>query len=809
MKKTITFKELIAASFALAILAIFAFADPPAGTYSQFNGAGAGVVSSGTTVTLGRLGTLSTYQLTLNSGTAAYVANVVLSDTGIHPGDNYFIPASYPATPAGNLVTLRVFDSGTAGALLHSSTSTGVAGSTVLRFVNITGTAWSYNPEGALLARNLGAGVQAALGGPNAAAALGGTAAVISQPRANYVEIGTSITAMYQPATPYPAGVGAWLCSGSVGKAFAGWTDYNEGYLGSTLYQWLGSYYATYAHPLSPAVTGSSARIRIELGANDFNQESFNIAVWSGSLDALYTKAHNDGYAITAVTITPRSDALTDWQERNRQAANYYIRHDTVLNSGSGDNIEDRDALFWPAYTSDSTISWDGIHPTALCAQLEARWLNNQYSGLPNAPLAPAEAATTMCVGLGGQYWATLYAGQMYLTSGSNQVPGAAVSAAISLIAYDYSLGIFQNEIAQDYLDNNGSLTQPLLYGALMPAVAQAIYGSGSPAVSNAPSGITSTGTYGAYFGSGGGLAYQLPAALSGTTAFTIEYLTSVPAAPAANGPGNPAFAIFDGQNNGCMIDYANSSNYQTPEAFFQNSTGGQAAVAVSGTLPLGHMARCQLTYDGTNKAYYRLTDLQGNLDQTTTATVGTVTPFNSGNYIGVRWRQDTGAAVYASYSGGWAVTTGSMPLSAANAKIAYWRARFNPVVTLPAEVSGTSAIGLTGAAATILSYTAAPGTYELFFEININSNPDNVQIGPLATWVDENGVTEQAGFTASVSSWYDMTQNATDSGPGVQDSFEPLIIRSGTGSIGIGISTSATNTVNYNITAVIEQLSQ
>jgi len=153
-----------------------AFADPSPATYSQFNGAAAAAVSSGTTITLSRLGSLSTYALTLGTGTSPYTCTIVISDTGIHPGDVYFIPISYPASTVSNIVTFLALDSSTSGALLHTSTSTAIAGSTVLRFVNISGTQWSYTPEGAILARNLAPGVQTALSGSNAAAALSGTA---------------------------------------------------------------------------------------------------------------------------------------------------------------------------------------------------------------------------------------------------------------------------------------------------------------------------------------------------------------------------------------------------------------------------------------------------------------------------------------------------------------------------------------------------------------------------------------------------------------------------------------------------------
>ena len=561
--KQLTVGEVIACGIALGIIGLFALGlapkaagDPAAGTYYQFNGGGSGTLSSGTTITLGRLGSVSTYQLTLSSGTSSYTAKLVLSDSGVHPGDLYFIPVSYPGS---GYPTLQVFDSSTNGALLHSSTDTTVSGKTVLRLVNASGTQWSYNPEGALLTRNLAAGVQSALSISSAAAALGGTAAGISLGKGNFVEIGTSITKMYQPATPYPAGVGQWLCSGSAGSVFAQMQDFNEGYLGSSLGQWYGGYYATYAHPLAPAVTGSAGWIRIELGANDFDQAGFNLATFSSTLDALYTEAHNDGYHIIAVTVTPRGDSLTDWQEANRRGINYYIKHDTVLNSGTyRDVIEDRDAFTWPSYTSDTTISWDGVHPTALLGQLEARWLNNKFAGLPSANLADTTAGNTaFSLGLGGEQVATAYTSGLYLTSTSG-VSAATAANAITAINNIFLTGTFNYLLGQDFADNNGSLIAPMGFGGLWTAQP---YGS--------QPGITSLSGTGAYFASGAALQYIPPSALSGTTAFTVMCIESVPTAPASNGPGNPLMALFSGNNGGTMIDHGGPANYQTAEGFF------------------------------------------------------------------------------------------------------------------------------------------------------------------------------------------------------------------------------------------------
>jgi hypothetical protein len=160
---------LLALAFSFQPLAFsHLFADPPPATFYQFNGGASATIGSGTSITLARLGSVSSYNLTLASGTSPYTANLSLSDAGIHAGDVYLIAVSYPASTNP---TLSVFDSGTSGTLLDSSTGSAVAGSTTLEFVNTTGTAWVAFHKGAILTRNIAAGVLPALGAaPNSAA---------------------------------------------------------------------------------------------------------------------------------------------------------------------------------------------------------------------------------------------------------------------------------------------------------------------------------------------------------------------------------------------------------------------------------------------------------------------------------------------------------------------------------------------------------------------------------------------------------------------------------------------------------------
>jgi hypothetical protein len=170
MKTQIRFLLFLTLLFCKSFFLLPASGDPAPTTFYPFNGGATATISSGTTVTLSRLGSLSTYVLTLGTGSGPYTARLVLPDTGFHSGDVYFIPVSYPASTDP---TLQIVDSGTGGTVLHSSTGTALAGSAVLRFVNVTGTAWSFNSEGAVLQRNLGAGVYPALAvAPNSAAGL-------------------------------------------------------------------------------------------------------------------------------------------------------------------------------------------------------------------------------------------------------------------------------------------------------------------------------------------------------------------------------------------------------------------------------------------------------------------------------------------------------------------------------------------------------------------------------------------------------------------------------------------------------------
>jgi lysophospholipase L1-like esterase len=141
-------------------------ADPGATTYYAYFGANnLGTITSGTSVTLSRLGTLSTYPLTLGTGgTGSFTVTLVLSDSNVIAGDKIEVPVTYPAGLGQQ--ALAIYDSGTNGTLLHSSTTTAIAGTALLEFVNVSGSAWAYTPKGDLGTRTLGGGVQTALQQP-------------------------------------------------------------------------------------------------------------------------------------------------------------------------------------------------------------------------------------------------------------------------------------------------------------------------------------------------------------------------------------------------------------------------------------------------------------------------------------------------------------------------------------------------------------------------------------------------------------------------------------------------------------------
>jgi hypothetical protein len=205
-------------------------------------------------------------------------------------------------------------------------------------------------------------------------------------------------------------------------------------------------------------------------------------------------------------------------------------------------------------------------------------------------------------------------------------------------------------------------------------------------------------------FASGQGLQYTTPAALSGTIGFTMIYLETVATAPGFDSAGNGALTIWNGASKSAGIFRFNAP-YQTMCAALLDSNGVQHNLTVTGTVPLGDVQAGVLTYDGTNGSYFRVKDLQGSIDTTTTGTCGTITPFNSTEEITVHGQLGPNqGAPYASTVPGWLMSSGSMTTWQINAILTAWQARlqYNP----PTSQSGGSSSSGTATALALSSGT-------------------------------------------------------------------------------------------------------
>jgi hypothetical protein len=193
-------------------------------------GTGAETISAAVTGTLTSLGRISSDTMTLSAGTGAYTVNKILPTSGMQSGDVYLVNVSYPASTNP---TLNFYNGSTGGTLLSASVGTAIAGSTTLEFI-YNGTAWSHYAKGAVLTRNLGAGVATALSlTPNAAGGfpildssgnVPDPATSIRAPAGSiFVAIGDSITG----GTPYTTYNGSSLQSGGAGTDSGGATGYS------------------------------------------------------------------------------------------------------------------------------------------------------------------------------------------------------------------------------------------------------------------------------------------------------------------------------------------------------------------------------------------------------------------------------------------------------------------------------------------------------------------------------------------------------------------------------------------------------
>jgi hypothetical protein len=116
-------------------------------TSQLYGGNGSASISTTGTTTLTATGPVNSEALTFNSGSGAYTASIVLSDSGVTAGQLYEVTLSFPASTNP---TITIYDGSTSGTLLATPTINGVAGNTTLQFFN-NGTAWSLYPKGAFL----------------------------------------------------------------------------------------------------------------------------------------------------------------------------------------------------------------------------------------------------------------------------------------------------------------------------------------------------------------------------------------------------------------------------------------------------------------------------------------------------------------------------------------------------------------------------------------------------------------------------------------------------------------------------------
>ena len=210
---------------------------------------------------------------------------------------------------------------------------------------------------------------------------------------------GDSITFYGSPAQGSTWSYGYDLTSGAAGSYFAATTGTTVATSGATLWGATNSLYSRYTalvHPFAPNTTGTAAILWVLVGANDYDQPGFKLPVYTGSLNAYYQLAHADGFKVAAFTVTPRStDYLAQnaaqW-EANRRDLNVVIRTDT-----NADFIEDRDAFFAPGYaTVGTSVSSDGIHPTAMANLAMAQHINGEFSGTISTTLGGLVPMGTM-----------------------------------------------------------------------------------------------------------------------------------------------------------------------------------------------------------------------------------------------------------------------------------------------------------------------------------------------------------------------------------------------------------------------------
>ena len=199
---------------------------------TNLHGYTTGTFTATTTGTLTNLGRVAEDTINLGVGTGAYTVTENLSAAGAQAGDLWEINVTYPASANP---TLNFVDLASSATLLSSPNTLGNAGTTTLQFA-FTGTNWVHYAKGALLTKNLGAGVQTALGiAPNTTGGFatyptsgGGSASVTGIRKssgAGSTDVAASVSpwGVIQTASPVPAGSIVVIMGDSIQSNYGGY----------------------------------------------------------------------------------------------------------------------------------------------------------------------------------------------------------------------------------------------------------------------------------------------------------------------------------------------------------------------------------------------------------------------------------------------------------------------------------------------------------------------------------------------------------------------------------------------------------
>jgi hypothetical protein len=349
------------------------------------------------THTLSSLGRFTTHNVTLQAGTNAYTATEVLGTNGAQPGDVWESVVHYPATPgATNATGITFQDGSTSGTVIHSSASTATASTTTLTFV-YDGAHWVASPKGAVLLKDLGAGVQPAL--TNSANATGGVPTLTG---ANTIAQNTS---GYASATHAPPG-SVVICIGdstTCGVPFVTTPSGTQTYVGGgeAYPQWLSSLPFFSGVPVYDiGVPGT----RSDGGITQFTTGNAGTEYMNGAAVGSYGTVTQSGSALYSATGTTY---YFNWFGINDQSGSYtpatYIGNMTTLyndEKAKGSNVVVTAFTSVQSDTSNYYYASTGNTVTAYNAQLRSS-LGVVYDRLADlAGLFPGSGGQNYAAGL-------------------------------------------------------------------------------------------------------------------------------------------------------------------------------------------------------------------------------------------------------------------------------------------------------------------------------------------------------------------------------------------------------------------------